>query len=153
MSDKMRGALFNILGDIDGLTVLDAFGGSGALSFEALSRGAKHATIIENDASATRTIEQNSRELGLKNNLKLVHASANNWLLTTTGAKFDIVICDPPYGDLQINTLRNLAARITRPGIFVLSYPGHEEPPSFPELVSIKQQQYGDAQLIFYRHS
>jgi 16S rRNA (guanine966-N2)-methyltransferase len=59
MSDKMRGALFNALGDIDGLSVLDAFAGSGALAFEAVSRGAGHAVAIDVDKSAQRAIAEN----------------------------------------------------------------------------------------------
>ncbi|MEI6237412.1 MAG: RsmD family RNA methyltransferase [Candidatus Saccharibacteria bacterium] len=65
MSDKMRGALFNMLGDIEGLTVFDAFGGSGALSFEAISRGAKSAIITEVDKYAWAVIKQNSDKLKL----------------------------------------------------------------------------------------
>jgi 16S rRNA (guanine(966)-N(2))-methyltransferase RsmD len=52
MSDKVRGSLFNTLGDIDGLTILDAFAGSGALAFEAISRGAEHVLAIEIDNRA-----------------------------------------------------------------------------------------------------
>jgi 16S rRNA (guanine966-N2)-methyltransferase len=52
MSEKVRGALFNALGDIEGLTFLDAFAGSGALSFEAASRGAKSVIAIDKDGPA-----------------------------------------------------------------------------------------------------
>src|SRR4051812_43097697 len=76
MSDKMRGALFNTLGDIGGLTILDAFAGSGALSFEAVSRGARHATAIDSDRSAQQTITENIRSLSLNKHVKLIKASA-----------------------------------------------------------------------------
>src|SRR5438445_6894886 len=83
MSDKMRGALFNALGDLSGLTVLDAFAGSGALAFEAVSRGAQHVVAIDVDKSAQRTIAKNITALGLADRVKLVRASAGAWLTTT----------------------------------------------------------------------
>src|SRR3954465_12488188 len=74
MSDKVRGALFNVLGDIEGLTFLDAFAGSGALAFEAASRGAKAVTAIDRDSSAHKILEQNAKELGLKS-VKIIKAN------------------------------------------------------------------------------
>ena len=59
MSEKMRGALFNVLGDIEGLTLLDAFSGSGAISFEAISRGARSVQAVEKAVLAYRTICKN----------------------------------------------------------------------------------------------
>jgi 16S rRNA (guanine966-N2)-methyltransferase len=150
MSDKMRGAMFNILGDIDGLTVLDPFGGSGALSFEAVSRGAKESLIIENDKPAQRVIAENIKALGLAT-VKLVKAGAGPWLETNSDARFDLVLCDPPYDDLQHNLLRRLAGSVASGGLFVLSYPADGAEPELPNLAVIKQQAYGDAQLIFYR--
>src|SRR3954470_23836038 len=75
MSDKMRGALFNVLGDIEGLTFLDAFAGSGALAFEAASRGAKAVTAIEIDNSAHKTIGQNIKALHISTQVKAVKAN------------------------------------------------------------------------------
>src|ERR1700756_1715958 len=80
MSDKMRGALFNSLGELAGLSVLDAFAGSGALAFEAVSRGAKGAVAIDLDRSAQQAIAANITALGLQDQVKLVRASAGAWL-------------------------------------------------------------------------
>ena len=80
MSDKVRGALFNSLGDIEGLRCLDAFAGTGALAFEAISRGATTALALENDPSAQRTIDENIKELKLYRQVKLVKAAAGSWL-------------------------------------------------------------------------
>ena len=151
MSDKMRGALFNILGELDGLRVLDAFGGSGALAFEAMSRGALSALVLENDTTAQKTIERNIRALGMGAEVHLVRAAAGAWLRTNEHETFDIILCDPPYDDLQPNTLAALAARLAPAGILVLSYPTALEPPVFDRLEQIKRQPYGDGQLIFYR--
>lgn len=153
MSDKIRGALFNMLGDLSGLTVLDAFAGTGALSFEAISRGAKHALAIESDKAAQDTIAQNIKALGLRNSVKLVRASANGWLQTYTGEQFDIVLLDPPYDDLQSNLVQRLAQQTNGDGLLVVSWPGGNEIPQFDGFEAIKQKQYGDAQLAYYRRN
>src|SRR3954451_4433743 len=96
MSDKMRGALFNVLGDIEGLTFLDAFAGSGALVFEAASRGAKSVTAIDRDTSAHKVLEQNAKDLGLKS-VKVVRANTGGWSIHNAEKSFDILLLDPPY--------------------------------------------------------
>ena len=73
MGDKIRTALFNTLGDIKGLTVLDAFSGSGALSFEALSRGAESAVALELDKEAYKVIRANAEKLAVGDRMKLFH--------------------------------------------------------------------------------
>ena len=151
MSDKMRGALFNILGDIAGLMVLDAFGGSGALAFEAASRGAKSVLVLDNDKAAQQTISRNIRTLKLEGQVTLVRAAAGVWLSTNEAARFDIVLCDPPYDDLQPSLLARLSSHVAPGGVFVLSYPAGTEAPAFDGLQVIKQQSYGDGQLVFYR--
>lgn len=150
MSDKARGALFNVLGDIEGLTVLDVFAGSGALSFEAMSRGARSAVAIDNDRVAQTVIAANIRALGLHRDIKLIKASANAWLQTSGPVTFDLVLCDPPYNDLQENLLQRLATCVNETGIFVLSWPGAIEPPGIAGLKQIERRSYGDAQLVFY---
>jgi 16S rRNA (guanine966-N2)-methyltransferase len=150
MSDKARGALFNVLGDIEGLTVLDAFAGSGALGFEAISRGAALMVFIDNDRAAQKTIEQNIRVLGVAREVKLIKASANAWLETNQGIMFDIVLCDPPYSDLQPNLLQRLATRLAPEGVLVLSWPGDKATPEFAGLRLLDQKNYGDITLAFY---
>ncbi len=151
MSDKMRGALFAILGDISGLTILDAFAGSGALAFEALSRGAKSAVIIDNDQAAQRTIARNIKTLKLETQAKLISTSSSSWQRTNPDARFDVVLCDPPYDDVHADVLVQLTACIAPDGLFVLSYPGKQNPPEYGGLSLVKQQSYGDGQLLFYR--
>jgi 16S rRNA (guanine966-N2)-methyltransferase len=151
MSDKVRGALFNTLGDIEGLGVLDAFAGSGALGYEAVSRGAAQALAIENDQSAQQAIAANIILLGLPSQLKLITASANAWL-STTNEEFDIVLCDPPYDDPQLKLLERLAGRAKPTGLVVFSLPPTVRlslPADKYELLAAKD--YGDARLSFYR--
>ncbi len=151
MSDKVRGALFNVLGDIEGLTFLDAFAGSGALAFEAISRGAESVLAIDSDRQAQKVIAGNIKALGLGQKIKLIKASAGAWLDTSRHAMFDIVLCDPPYNDLQPNLLQRLAQRVEEEGLLVLSWPGNQTPPELECMQQIEYRQYGDASLIFYR--
>lgn len=149
MSDKMRGALFNSLGDITGLTVLDAFAGSGALCFEALSRGAASALAVERDRNAQRAIAENMRTLGVNSSMKLIKAGAGAWLRTTNDT-FDIVLLDPPYNALQYDLLDELVTRVAANGTLVLSWPGKEMPPKFAGFSVRTQKQYGDGSLHIY---
>lgn len=150
MSDKMRGSLFNALGDIEGLSVLDAFAGSGALAFEAASRGASQALAIENDAAAQRAITENINSLGLSKPVKLVRASAAAWL-RTTDAKFDIVLNDPPYENPQLPLLAQLAGRAKPGGLVVFSLPPKTSVVLPDDYALLSTKNYGDGQLVFYR--
>lgn len=151
MSDKMRGALFNILGDIDGLTVLDAFAGSGALSLEAISRGAAKAAAIEIDKSAHSQIQKNIDNLHLEDKVKAIRANSGSWSDNNAKTKFDLVLLDPPYGNLSQDLLAKLTRHVAPNGLAALSYPGNRQSPAFSGLELITAKLYGDAQLVFYR--
>jgi 16S rRNA (guanine966-N2)-methyltransferase len=153
MSEKVRGALFNTLGDIEDLTVLDAFSGSGALAFEAISRGAKSVLAIERDPMVHKVVAQSIKDLKLADQIHAVRAGAGGWSDNNSDEQFDIVILAPPYGDLQPNLLQKLTRHIKKDGILVLDYPGKQEAPVFDGLEEIRKKEYGDAQLIFYRTS
>ncbi len=151
MSEKARGALFSALGDIEGLTVLDAFAGSGALSFEAVSRGASQVTAIDIDKNAHEAIKNNVRTLDLDKQLKLVRANAAGWSDKNRLLFFDLIFCDPPYNQPQFRVLEKIARNLDRKGVFVLSWPKSEEIPVLKGLELIKSKPQGDAQLAFYR--
>lgn len=151
MSDKMRGALFNVLGDISGLTVLDAFGGSGALSFEAISRGASHATAIDIDKDAHAQISKNIKELELEEEVKAIRANASSWSDNNPDTKFDLILLDPPYDNVPHELLSKLSKHADLGGLIVLSYPGNKQPPTLTGLDLITAKLYGDSQLVFYR--
>jgi len=92
--DRIRETLFNWLRDrIENSACLDAFAGSGALGFEALSRGAKHVTFIDTSSTAIQYLKQNAATLKI-NNAEFLQ---NDFTLTELVRKFDIVFLDPPY--------------------------------------------------------
>ncbi len=98
--DRVRETLFNWLSAyVPGGRCLDMFSGSGALGFEALSRGAIHVTMIDNSAEVIHQLRQNIQELKSQH-AELVTGSAVNWLETRTGdleIQYDIVFMDPPF--------------------------------------------------------
>jgi 16S rRNA (guanine966-N2)-methyltransferase len=151
MGDRIKGGLFNALGDVEGLRVLDAFGGSGALAIEAISRGALNATVLEPDRQAKLVIDKNLELLGLGSKIKATKAAAHGWSNNNPEEFFDIVICDPPYDDLQINSVQTLTRHLKFGSILVLSWPGKLIAPELVGLELTKKLSYGDAQLVFYK--
>lgn len=152
MSDRVRGALFNALGELDGLTVLDAFAGSGACGIEAVSRGADKVIAIDIDKEAVRTISENVKTLGLTQSIKVTQANIRSWSQRNQNEVFDIVLADPPYDNLQHGTLDDLSKHTRSGGLFVLSWPGGEAVRLFPTFTVVSHKAYGDAELVFYRH-
>lgn len=152
MSEKIRGALFNALGDVHGLTFLDAYAGTGALSFEAISRGAASATAIDLDQAAARTIAENVQLLGVEEKVTHVRAAVKSWSRRHQNEQFDVVILDPPYDNFDPKDLLNLRKHAKQGGVIVLSLPpktGFLLSESNQKLLDVKN--YGDAELFFYR--
>lgn len=150
MSDKIRGAIFNMLGDVEGLTVLDAFAGSGALSLEAISRGAARAVAIDIDKSAQVVITRNAEALGL-DQLKAIRANVSSWSDNNPEARFDIVFVAPPYDDVRPKLVQKLVRHAKPNGVLVLDWPGKVTLPELTEVENIAVKDYGDAQLAVYR--
>jgi 16S rRNA (guanine966-N2)-methyltransferase len=150
MSDKIRGALFNMLGDINGLTIADLYSGSGAISLEAISRGAASTVAIEADKVAYPTIVRNIESLEVEDRVKAHKMFVHSWI-NRTNSQYDIVIADPPYDDLVFKTLDKLHEVVKLGGIVVYSLPPTARLllPKSCELISEKN--YGDATLAFYR--
>ncbi|HEV2402908.1 MAG TPA: RsmD family RNA methyltransferase [Candidatus Saccharimonadales bacterium] len=151
MSEKVRGALFTILGDISGLSVLDAFAGSGALSIEAASRNADAVTAIDLDKKAYETIKKNTQTFVLQDKVHTICANAGSWSDNNLKLLFDIVIAAPPYDNLQTAVVEKLTRHVKPDGVFVLDWPGKKQPPALGGMNVIQQKSYGDAQLVFYR--
>ncbi len=121
MSEKMRGAIFGALGDIKGLTVLDAFSGSGALAIEAISRGAESAVAIEVDPGAHLVIKNNLKTLGIEGRVKAVRAYSGAWSTRHQAQKFDLVLVDPPYDNLPYRDIDRMPRHLAENGTLVLS--------------------------------
>lgn len=109
--DRVRETLFNWLGqDLDGLTCLDLFAGSGALGFEAASRGAARVVMVEQAARVAASLRENTRLLGAESRVEIAQADAVKFAssLVQRGARFDVVFLDPPYNKGWIDRLAPL---------------------------------------------
>jgi 16S rRNA (guanine966-N2)-methyltransferase len=96
-SDRVREALFSILGPLDGARVLDLFAGSGALGLEALSRGAASVTLVDDAPAAIRAIRANLEALGASAEVRRADALRFLGSASAGGAHYDLILLDPPY--------------------------------------------------------
>jgi 16S rRNA (guanine966-N2)-methyltransferase len=113
--DRVRETLFNWLGqDLPGWVCLDAFAGSGALGFEAASRGAARVVMIERDAQASRALEHNRALLGAAA-VDVQRGDARAWLANNR-EQFDLVFVDPPFDSGLAAALLGDLTRHLRPG-------------------------------------
>ena len=110
--DRVRETLFNWLGqDLDGLSCLDLFAGSGALGFEAASRGAAKVVMVEAAPKVLAALEENGRMLGAGARLEIVRSDAVKFA-TATALRFDVLFLDPPYRQGWLDRLAPLLPRI-----------------------------------------
>ena len=97
--DRVRETLFNWLGQrLDGWRVLDAFAGSGALGFEAASRGAAEVVMLERDAELARSLAASAARLKASS-VRVEQADALAWMRRAAPGRFDLVLLDPPFAD------------------------------------------------------
>lgn len=154
--DKVRKAIFDILGDIKGLSFLELFAGSGAVGFEAASRGSAALALVEDNRSCLMVMRNNIAALKLKN-YKLypykVEQAVN--ILYKEKKHFDIIFLDPPYyGNLAKKTLQTLSAYdILAPDGFLIvqHFKKDDLPAALGDLTLLKEARYGDTVLSFYR--
>ncbi len=151
MSERIRQALFNSLGSLEGKTVWDAFAGSGSLVLEAVSRGAVSAVATDSDNRAYKVLKQNVEKLQAEEKVKAIKASAHAWSSTNKDVQFDIIFCDPPYNDMQLSTVFALFKHLKPKGLMILSQPGRDEVSTVDGVVVVDNRNYGDATLITYR--
>jgi 16S rRNA (guanine(966)-N(2))-methyltransferase RsmD len=154
--DKVRKAVFDILGDVEGLSFLELFAGSGAIGLEALSRGVKKLSLVESGREAFLCIKKNISSLDARN-CELYYLDAENAVRVMCADKksFDIVFLDPPYR-------QGMAKKIlhTMEGYDILSPNGlivvqHSEAEALPEsslkFSLIKEARYGDTWISIFR--
>ena len=158
-SDRLRQALFNVLAHayddwVSGARVLDLFAGTGALGFEALSRGAAHATFVDDAAEARSLIRETVEALGVAGETRLFRRDATRMGAIGPGEPVDLAFCDPPYGrGLAGPALTScLDGRWFAPDALVVVEEdvgsGFALPPGFVEL---ERRRYGDSEITIGR--
>ena len=159
MGDRVRSALFNMI-DVEDKTILDAYAGSGALGFEALSRGAKHVDFIDRDRIAQKVISENIDSLSVGNQARLYKMTVNTYIESVMKdadeeQKYDIIFLDPPYhtitGDKDFSTVLNVKDIVKSKGLMILSYPGRLRVPTVNRVVVVDKRSYGEAALAIFR--
>jgi 16S rRNA (guanine966-N2)-methyltransferase len=149
--DRVREAAFNLIGPLDGASVLDLFAGSGALGLEALSRGAERVVFVESDRAATRAIEQNLDKLRLRGTVVREDAVRALQREAQAGRRYDLVLVDPPYemfSDLQPALARLLPRVLADDGLLVVETDARVEPELPLELRTSRK--YGRARLTLF---
>ena len=154
LTDKVRAAIFDVVGSPEGLTVLDAYAGTGAAGFEALSRGAARVEAIEADKQAARVIERNVGLLKIVQGYTLHRLKLETWLSLSANnpasPRFDLIIADPPYVALDADVLRRLGAFLTADGVLVVSHSSKIAALELTGLRLARHKVYGDSALSFY---
>jgi 16S rRNA (guanine966-N2)-methyltransferase len=155
--DRVREAAFNLIGPgfAEGVAVLDLFAGSGAMGLEALSRGAEHATFVESDRDACRTINRNLDKLGLEGATVLCQDALTALRADArAGTRYDLVLVDPPYrrfSSLQNALILHLPDILAPEGLLVIET-GADEEPVLPPLAKRTSRRYGSARLTLFEH-
>jgi 16S rRNA (guanine966-N2)-methyltransferase len=149
-ADRVREALFSILGPVDGLRVLDLYAGSGALGIEALSRGAASATFVERDRRAADVIRANLETLGEEAEVAVRDATA--WLAgQPAGTAFELVLLDPPYDSAgrMGEALSERLPAVLAPGALIVTE-SDKRNPLILDLPLADERTYGDTRVAIH---
>jgi 16S rRNA (guanine(966)-N(2))-methyltransferase RsmD len=158
-SSKVREALFDILrNEITGASFLDLYAGSGAVGFEALSRGARKACFVENDQQRARAIQEVVRKTGLEDKTSVYQEPVMGFLgrADRSGMLFDIIFVDPPYASEEILEALSFIDKghLLQDGGHIITEHASKKPPDDSGLTTlhrIKSYRYGDTMLTRYR--
>ena len=163
-SDRARQALFNVLEHaawaepLQGMRVMDLYAGSGALGFEAISRGAAFCLFVETDEDARGSIRENADAYGVMGRTRVHRRSATDLggRPGSDGEAFDLAFLDPPYrkGMGEQTLIRLLEGHWLKPGAIVVFERGSDEPEiDTPGYERLDARDYGAARVLFLRVS
>lgn len=153
-TDRVKESVFNMIqGFVPDAVCLDMFAGSGALSFEAISRGAQKAVCIDSDKRSIDIIKKNALSLGFLEDCDIVNMSCFDYVERTT-EKFDIVFLDPPYNKNFIEPVLDALIKndvLNEDGIIVLESDGTDFHDEFEGLDIYRQRKYGRTYITIYK--
>jgi 16S rRNA (guanine966-N2)-methyltransferase len=150
--DRVREAVFSMLGPLDDLAVLDLYAGSGALGIEALSRGATSASFVDSDAAAVKAIGDNLQRTRAEGG-RITRSDALVFLRNAArhAQQWDLVLCDPPYrlAARLGEPLSRMLEPVLAPGARVVCESSHRQPLEL-DLPLEKERRYGDVRIAVY---
>lgn len=153
-SDKVKQALFNILGDrVVGAIFLDLFAGAGGIGIEALSRDAAHAVFVDVSRDSVNIVKKNLENTSFGDRAQVFLSKAGPFLKRPTGP-YDIVFLDPPYAEEMQPILELIAgAGILKPDAIVIAehFKKQSSPDRGGDLALYRETKYGDTVLAFYK--
>jgi 16S rRNA (guanine966-N2)-methyltransferase len=154
-SDKVKQALFNILGErVVGALFLDLFAGAGGIGIEALSRGAGRVVFVDASRASLNVVNQNIQQTGFEQRSQAVLSKVESFLKKPAGS-YDIVFLDPPYADEMQSLLELIAgAGILKPDSIVIAehFKKQPSPACAVGLTLYREAKYGDTVLAFYKY-
>jgi 16S rRNA (guanine966-N2)-methyltransferase len=155
ITDRVKETLFDILGaSIVEARVVDLYAGSGAIGIEALSRGAAHATFVEQSNSAVLAIRRNLEATRLDDRATIVAGEVLAFLTRGEDREWDLAVLDPPYQERAILApLERLAARMELGGTVVVKHFWRTPVPEPAGLTTLRVRRFGETSLTFLRNS
>ena len=153
-TDRVKESIFNLLqGHIAEAVCLDMFSGSGALAFEAISRGAEKAVMLDKDKRSINIIRKNANLLDFEDRCEIIQTDCLEYA-KVSGEKFDIIFLDPPYNKGFIEPALEAIVKnglLAQDGIAVLESDDTDFASEFKGLELIKQRKYGRTYITIYR--
>lgn len=153
-SDKVKQALFNILGErIEGTAFLDLFAGAGGVGIEALSRGARRVVFVDDARRSLQTIRHNLEQAGFISQAEVIAARAESYVRKAE-ERYSVIFLDPPYST-ELRPLLELisGSDLLEPGAAVVAehFKKQQSPQKAGDLVLFREAAYGDTVLAFYQ--
>lgn len=153
--ERVKESLFAMIqNNIKEAKVLDLFSGSGNLGIEAISEGAHHATLVDNNRKAIQTIEKNIRNLQIEEQVKVIYANFKKVFITLQQEKFDIIFLDPPY---KTNYIEESIEKIKEyhlleeEGIIICESSSLDKIIYPSDYTAIKNKKYGDKYIVILK--
>ena len=157
-ADRVRESLFNLLGQFfEGGDVLDLYAGTGALAFEALSRGMRRAVLVDPGAESARLVAGNARELGMEDRIELLRMPVVRAIprLAAEGRRFALVLADPPYAEevaAEVAGAVGEGGLLADGGTLVVEHGRREVPPdTVGGLRRTDSRRFGETMVSLYR--
>lgn len=153
-TDRVKESVFNLIQEyIPGSIVLDLFGGSGSLSLEAVSRGAKKAVIVDCDKKSIEVIRKNIELTSFNNETEVIFKTAQEYI-KSSNENFDVIFLDPPYNKgFILPVISSIVSEniLAEDGIIMLESDFSDEHGNFDGLEILKQRKYGRTYITVYR--